>query len=395
MLDLHTPAIPAFGAYMLTDDGVGVAHQIAQQGGWGKGNVYRGGLMGAARLSQNQPLATRLLAEIGNEPMDQARDSIASLTGTGTRLIVVGRADDLGTYRAIRAAGATDYFAFPVQIPDVLTGFDNFPIARVAQPQKARMIGVVGCSGGVGASALVQNLAYMASQRADRPRIALLDADLSFAPLAHDLNTDPTSGLRDALTRPERVDRIFLDASMAQLQNQLWLYSCALTSAAEAARLQDHLPKLLTHMADHFDAVFVDLARDSLLMHPEIAATLDHLVIVTAPGYAGINSYTRLTRAAVDSNPQLTITPVLSNLRPDTRLPAKEMAIALGTKHLIALPNEGKGMVRAQQAGQPYAAITGKGPYLKQVRHILRDLLPDQPRHNGGVLPLFLRRLIQ
>ena len=393
MIQLRDTTSPAFGAYMLTDDGCSTAAQVAQQGGWDSAHIHRGGLLGAGRLTFDRPLAERLIAEIGNEGMDQACDSVASVAQSGARLVVLGRADDLASYRAIRAAGAVDYFAFPAPTKDVLTAFALANGQNAPQASTAKIIGIAGCTGGVGASALAQNLARLASKTGGLGRVALVDADLAFAPLAHDLNQEPTAGIRDALLDPKRIDRLFLDASMTRIQDSFWLYSYGIRDGSEAQKLQAKLPDLLHSMAPHFDVILVDIAKDCLVARPDIATALDELILVISPGYAGLNGFTRLAQACLEGNAALTPVPVLSNIRADTRLSPKDITAAIGRKPLAILPNQERGMVRAQQLGQPFVDVTRKGPYAREVGNLWRHIMPENARSQRKFWPSLLRGL--
>lgn len=393
MVQLRDSTIPAFGAYMLTDDGCSTAAEVARQGSWDTAHIHRGGILGAGRLTDDRPLADRLIAEIGNEGMDQACDSVTSVTKSGARLIVLGRADDLASYRAIRAAGAVDYFAFPVAANDVLSAFAPANGQNAAPAKSAHIIGVSGCTGGVGASALAQNLARLASKARGLGRVALVDADLAFAPLAHDLNQEPTAGIRDALLDPKRIDRLFLDASMTRVQDSFWLYSYGIRDGGEAQKLQAKLPDLLQNMAPHFDVILVDIAKESLVARPEIAAALDEMILVISPGYAGLNGYARLARACHEGNAALTPVPVLSNIRTDTRLSRKEIAAAIGRKPAVVLPNQERGMVRAQKLGQPFVDVTRRGPYAKQIGTLWGQIMPEAAKGTRTSWPSFLHGL--
>lgn len=105
--------IARFAAYVCTDAGAALARSVVQHGGGDSRAVHGGGLSGAARLCADVPLALTVLAEIGNIPLDLACECVREICRTGAKLVVLGEQDDMETYRALRKAGATEYFPFP------------------------------------------------------------------------------------------------------------------------------------------------------------------------------------------------------------------------------------------------------------------------------------------
>src|SRR5438093_1253387 len=83
---------------------------------------------------------------------------------------------------------------------------DAAPISR----KLGKLISFVGARGGVGTSTMAVNLScYFAHQKARR--VALLDLDLHNGVCSLMLNLPTSSGLRDALENPSRVDSLFLE----------------------------------------------------------------------------------------------------------------------------------------------------------------------------------------
>ncbi|MGY6706061.1 AAA family ATPase [Roseinatronobacter sp.] len=365
---------PSFAAYVFSKQARDVAQDTARLGGWSDDNIHGGGLAGAARLVADRPLAQHMIAEIGNESLSQACESVTEIVRSGTRLVVVGQHDSICTYRALRSAGALEYLPFPVRGSDALASLTQ-KVANADQPVKrALTIGVVGCSGGIGASSLVENLAYVARQDPIAQRVGLLDFDLWFGSMAHDLNQDPTSGLLDALAAPKRVDRTFADASMLEIKDGLFLYSHQARDGQDATELEAGIGPLLDKMSPMFDIMVVDLPRALLLRQPDIAQYLNALVPVMAPGYASINAYSRIMQGCLNENRTLKLAPVLSDLRGGAALRKKQIAHAIGQEFQTTLPLCEHAMIKAQLAGQPVVCMKRGARYSGNVRSLWRTL---------------------
>jgi hypothetical protein len=78
-------------------------------------------------------------------------DSLAEVCDSGTRVVVIGRQNDVLLYRELTRRGVSDYLIAPVGALDVVRSICGLFSASDAKPV-GRVIAVVGAKGGVGAS---------------------------------------------------------------------------------------------------------------------------------------------------------------------------------------------------------------------------------------------------
>ena len=367
----------ALAAYMYTDEGAAVAREVGQKLSDGAGAIHGGGLSAAARVCTGTPLAATVLAELGQLSLDEARECIAELAGSGGRVIVIGDRDDLFTYRALLKAGAHEYFAFPVAADEVIAATQNrssdTTAAPAAAPAKAQhRIAVLGCAGGVGASLLAQNLAFhLSGAKGAGLRTALLDADLQFGTQAIDLDRSDTPGLLEALGAPERVDATLLEATMEKLDERLFLYSHQPQLALKCGHDAKALARLIDVLSGAFEAVVTDVPRSEISGNPALAASFDVLVPVLPGGYAGVNAATRLLSSIKSHAPELTVLPVLSTFRQDAALTGKDIAKALGQDIRATLPRSDAALKRAHRQARPLVQLQPRGAYARAIRELV------------------------
>ncbi|MBS1301770.1 hypothetical protein [Loktanella sp. SALINAS62] len=357
-------------AYVCTDQGADVARAAVERSGGGDADLRGGGLSGAARLCSGAPIARILLTEMGNIPVDMACDCVTEIRANGAEVIVLGQADDLGTYRALRQAGALEYFAFPVSADDILA-IQNRPAANDtdAPVHRRPCIGVAGSNGGVGASLLARNLAFHAANpKGHNLRTALIDADLRFGAQAIDLDRDDTPGLVDALRSPDRVDTTFLTATMAELGPQLAMYSHHIRISQDPDTLEAGLPGLIGALRNDFAATVLDLPRNLLLRDPALTAALDALILVVPGGYGGVNAAARLIKSLREDTPDLRILPVLSDLRRDAGLTAHDIGRSIGQDIAATLPRCDKAVMQAHRSATALTDTAPRTPYARAVR---------------------------
>ena len=377
-------------AYVCTEQGACLARELASNIGTEAPRLHGGGVSGAARVSTPASSTDILLTEIGNLPLPVACESVAEIHSSGARVVVFGHQNDITTYRAIVAAGAVDYFPFPVSAAEVL---DALSAGAANDPTPAfdpsLRIAVTGSNGGVGASILAQNLAFVSATRKGTPRqTALVDADLRFNSVACDLNRNPTHGFLEALSAPDRVDETFLKATMDQVGARLFLYSAHLHHSGDMAGADEGLSRLIPRLSEHFEASLIDAPRDLLLRHPALLKRLTQLVLVVPGGYSGVHSAIRMLDFIQDAAPDLPVIPVLAELRRDAGLKPRDLSKALDRDVRFTLPRTDQAMARAHRAGAPLCARQPRASYAKAVAGIWDHLSagPDTPKATKGLL---------
>lgn len=370
---------PAFAAYVCTEQGADLARSVFEASGTPASALMGGGLSRAARVTVDFPAARMLLTELGNMPVETACESVSIIRRTGADVIVFGHNTDIQTYRALRKAGALDYFPMPCTAQDILSvEIEVKEPANIPGPvPSTTSVLVVGTNGGVGASALSESLARIASSgKATRTKTALLDADLQFGSVALDLDRESTPGLLDALTAPDRVDPTFLSSTMDRITENLSIYSHQGTLDAETEAVR--FPALFERLKTEFDTVVIDAPRTLILSQPEVLQQVDAIVVLIPSGFAGVSAATRLIAHISAKHPDLRILPVLSEARKDAKLSAKDIAKVLDLELATVLPRCDAQIARAQRKGKTMAELYPRSPYTKAVQSLWSKVTKDQ-----------------
>src|SRR5690348_96773 len=86
-------------------------------------------------------------------------DQLASVCDPGTRVVVIGRINDVMFYRELVRRGVSDYLIAPVSTLDIVRSICHLFSAPEAKAV-GRIVAVVGAKGGVGASTVAHNVGW-------------------------------------------------------------------------------------------------------------------------------------------------------------------------------------------------------------------------------------------
>jgi pilus assembly protein CpaE len=170
-------------------------------------------------------------------------DQLASVCDPGTRLVVIGRVNDIALYRELIRRGVSDYVIAPVAPIDVvraICGLFSTPEAKAV----GRIIAVVGAKGGVGASTIAHNVAWAIARDLALDSV-VADLDLAFGTAGLDYNQDPPQGIAEAVFSPDRVDTAFIDRLLSKCTDHLSLLAAPAT-----------LDRVYDFGSEAFDSIF-------------------------------------------------------------------------------------------------------------------------------------------
>src|SRR5689334_23314055 len=124
-------------------------------------NIELGGITAAVEHYRGQITPNLLIVETshsGQTALDEL-DSLAEVCDPATKVIVVGRVNDVELYRELMRRGASEYMIAPVNplhLIEVISGLYLDPDAKPI----GRVISVVGARGGSGSSSIAHNVAW-------------------------------------------------------------------------------------------------------------------------------------------------------------------------------------------------------------------------------------------
>lgn len=123
--------------------------------------IQMGGLAAAVEAYNGAPTPNVIMLELESRGEDilAGLDQLAEMCDAATRVVVIGRTNDVKLYREIVRRGVSDYLIAPIGTMQVVRAICGLYSAPDAKPV-GRIIAVTGAKGGVGASTVAHNIAF-------------------------------------------------------------------------------------------------------------------------------------------------------------------------------------------------------------------------------------------
>jgi pilus assembly protein CpaE len=322
--------------------------------------IQMGGMAAAIEAYRSAPTPNVIILETeSRNNILLGLDQLATVCDAGTRVIVIGRINDVSLYRELVRRGVSDYVIAPVTAIDVVRSVCNLFSSPEAKAV-GRIIAVVGAKGGVGASTISHNVAWAIARELALDSV-VADLDLAFGTAGLDYNQDPPQGIADAVFSPDRVDTAFIDRLLSKCTDHLSLLAAPAT-----------LDRVYDFGDDAFDSIF-DTLRTSMpcivLDVPHVWSGwtkraligADDILIVAAPDLASLRNTKNifdLLKASRpnDRAPLYCLNQVGMPKRPEIN--ASEFAKAIESDPIAAIPFDPQTFGSAANNGQMIAEIS-------------------------------------
>ncbi len=362
--------------------------------------VQMGGAAAAAEAYRSSPTPNVILLETdaNSEEILAGLDELSEVCDEGTRVIVVGRFNDIVLYRELIRRGVSDYLMAPVRAIDVVGAICGLFSAPDAKPV-GRVLAVVGAKGGVGASTVAHNVAWAIGRDLSLDSV-VADLDLAFGTAGLDYNQDPPQGVADAVFSPDRVDTAFIDRLLSKCTDHLSL----LAAPATLDRVYDFTAEAFEPVFDALRAsvpcVILDVPHVWTGWTKRVLIGADDILIVAAPDLANLRNAKNLVdllRGARpnDRRPLYCLNQVGVPKRPEIK-PA-DFAKALEDEPVVVIPFEPPVFGTASNNGQMIAEVAAGRRTAEMFRHLAQVLTGRTAvkKTRSGMLAPLLGKLLQ
>jgi pilus assembly protein CpaE len=344
--------------------------------------VRMGGLAAAVETYQNQPTPSLVMVESRASAADLLRmlDQLAEVCDPGTKVVVLGAANDIALYRELMRRGVSEYLVPPLNPLQLVRAVTTL-YADPSAPFVGRQIAFCGAKGGSGASTIAHNVAHSITERLQTGAV-LVDLDLPFGTAGLDFNQDPLQGVADALTQPDRLDPVLMDRMMARCTERLALFAAPATLDVDYEIGAEAYEEVTQKIRSAAPFVILDLPHVWTAWKRKILLSSDDLVIVATPDLASLrnakNMIDLVRRARPnDAPPRLVLNQVGVPGRPE--IPVKDFGEALGLTPSLALPFDPKLFGLAANNGQMLSEVGPKARATEGIDHLAQQIARRDP----------------
>ena len=322
--------------------------------------VHMGGAPAAIEAYRTAPTPNLIVIEVGDDrsKIHSDLDELAQFCDAGTKVVVIGRTNDIALYRQLMARGISEYLVMPFGVLDFVRHVSHLYNGDGSEPLGC-VLAFVGAKGGVGASTVAHNVAWSIA-RDLLIQTVIVDMDLAYGTAGLDFNQDPPQGIADAVLAPDRVDANMIDRLLSKCTDHLSLLAASAT-----------LDNLYDFDEGAFDTIF-DILRASVpcivvdVPHvwtgwaKRVLTGADDVVIVASPDLANLRNAKSLLdvlRAARpnDHKPRLVLNSVGVLKRPEIEI--SDFAKAVEADPIGVIPFDAKLFGTATNNGQMIAEV--------------------------------------
>jgi len=362
--------------------------------------IQMGGITAAVEAYGNSPTPNVIMIESEGRDDDilDGLDSLADVCDAGTRVIVIGRHNDVLLYRSLIRRGVSDYLISPIGPLEVVRAICGLCSAPDAKPV-GRIIAVIGAKGGVGASTVAHNIGWAIARDLQLGTV-IGDLDLGFGTAGLDFNQDPPQGIADAVFSPDRIDNAFIDRLLSKCTDHLSL----LAAPATLDRVYDFATEAFDTIYDSLRAtvpcIVLDIPHQWTGWSKRTLVAADDILIVAGPDLANLRNAKNLLdflRAARpnDRRPSYCLNQVGVPKRPEIK-PA-DFAKALEEEPAAIIPFDPQVFGTAANNGQMIAELSSSHRTAETFRQMANLLTgrSETKKARPGLLSPFIEKLMK
>lgn len=339
--------------------------------------VTNGEIEAAATMFSSSPTPNLIVLETAREPSNLLSDlaPLAEVCDPTTRVIIIGRHNDIALYRDLIRNGISEYLVAPVTMPDLLASISAIFVDPEAEPL-GRNIAFIGAKGGVGSSTIAHNCAFGISNLFSTETI-LADLDLPFGTANIDFDQDPAQGIAEAVYAPERLDEVFLDRLLTKCSEHLSLLAAPslLDRPYDFERLA--FQPLLELLQRSAPVAVLDVPHIWSDWTQMVLADADEVVITAVPDLANLRNTKNLLDALKklrpnDKVPHLVLNQVGMLKRPE--IAPADFFEPLEIEPIAIIPFDVQLFGNAANSGRMISEIDAKSPIAEtfsQISHIV------------------------
>ena len=315
-----------------------------------------------------------LILDLSDSTAPIAELSAARSVGGGDlKILAIGTVNDVTLFRDLLSAGATDYLVKPLSRESLAAGLERRAATASGGPGAGlgQVVVFIGSRGGVGATTAAVGCAWLLAEQ-HKESTALVDLDLHFGTVALNFDTDPGSGLCEALEQPTRIDALFVDRATVKVSETLRILAAEAAVAETLMIDAGAIDVLLYELRRKFSWVVIDLPRWVTPTQRVVLGAASRVVILCERSLAGLRDAIRLQTLMREHAPQTQVLLVDAGASGErATLGKSEFEKAVGKSLDATLSHDAKSAGAAANAGQPLPVAAPRSPVVRELELLI------------------------
>ncbi|HWJ73551.1 MAG TPA: CpaE family protein [Kaistia sp.] len=363
------------------------AHVKVQMGGLAAaGEFYRQAPTPNLIMVETRQTGDRLIAEL---------DHLAEVCDSGTKVVVIGHANDVELYRRLIRRGVSEYLVVPVDMGRAIKTVADLYLDSAKAPL-GRSIAFIGAKGGAGSSMIAHNVGW-AIAKAFQSNVVIADLDIAFGTAGLDFNQDPAQGIADALSAPERLDDTFLERLLARCSDHLSLLAAPATLDRTCDFDETVFEGIVEVAQAGVPALVLDVPHVWTAWARRTLIAADEIVLTVEPDLANLRNAKNLMDLLrqlrrSDAPPRLVINKQGVPKRPEIKV--ADFAAALAIEPIAVIPFEPQLFGTAANNGQMIAETdpkSGAAAAFEQIAQLVTGRAEARHKKAGALAPLLAK----
>jgi pilus assembly protein CpaE len=298
-------------------------------------------------------------------------DQLAESCDPGTKVIVIGRHNDVLLYRELLKRGVAEYLVAPVEPIGLMESISNLYNNPETDPV-GHVFAFIGAKGGVGSSTICHNVAWTISE-ALKTGVSIADLDLAFGTTGLDFNQDPVQGIAEALSAPERLDDQLLDRLLTKCSQHLSIFAAPVVLDRDYEISPEACDMVIDVVRQNVPFVAVDLPHGWAPWTKRVLLQADEVIITAVPDLANLRNAKNIvdllkSSRKHDLKPHLILN--MANVPKRQEITVKEFEQALDAKVLNVIDYDCESFSQAANNGQMIEELNSKAKAVEKFHEI-------------------------
>lgn len=336
-------------------------------------SVHMGGISAAIAHYVDSPTPNLIIVDssLRGQQLVAELDALAESCDPGTKVIVIGRHNDVLLYRELLKRGVSEYLVTPIEPLQLMESISNLYNNPDTDPV-GHVFAFIGAKGGVGSSTICHNVAWTLSE-ALKSNVTIADLDLAFGTTGLDFNQDPVQGIAEALAAPERLDDQLLDRLLTKCSEHLSIFAAPVVLDRDYEISPDSCDMVIDVVRQNVPYVAVDLPHSWSPWTKRVLMQADEVLITAVPDLANLRNAKNIvdllkTSRKNDRKPHLVLN--MTGVPKRQEISLKEFEQALDIKAISVIDYDSESFSQAANNGQMIEEMNPKAKAAEKFREI-------------------------